>query len=371
MSASYPRDPLPPDAFTAPAWHYTDPGRFRDEMECFFGRGWFYAGREEEVAEPGSYRLIEAAGESLILLRDREGALRCFFNVCRHRGTRLCEAPAGQLGETIRCPYHAWTFRLDGGLAGAPHMDLDGGFRKEDYPLISARVASWDGLMWVNFAQDAPPLESYLGGLTEAFDDWEMGSLCRGARRVYDVRANWKLIIQNYSECLHCPTNHPLLKKVAHYLSGKNEPAHPAYLGGSMDLLDGAQTMSTTGRRRRVLGSVSGDAGRRVYFYAVLPNLLLSPHPDYLLTHLLRPLAADRTEIICEWHYHPDDLAGPGFDPSPEVEFWDQTNREDWHLSELMQRGLSSRAYRPGPYSPREDLLHGFDRILRERMGEI
>jgi Rieske 2Fe-2S family protein len=189
-------------------------------------------------------------------------------------------------------------------------------------------------------------------------------------RRAYSLHANWKLIIQNYSECLHCPIVHPLLQKQSHYMSGDNEPPQPTYLGGRMDLRDGIKTLSMDGDSARAClpGLDAGDR-RRVYYYAILPNLLLNLHPDYMLTFTLWPLAPDRTEIVCEWHFHPDAIAAPDFDPRSAIEFWDITNRQDWALSDLAQQGIASRGYQPGPYSNREELLHALDRFVLDRVG--
>jgi len=185
-------------------------------------------------------------------------------------------------------------------------------------------------------------------------------------RVVYDVAANWKLIIQNYSECLHCPGVHPALQRLSHFLAGENVPVNASYLGGWMNPREGVETLSMDGKRHHACLPDLGDKDRRrVHYYAILPNLLLSLHPDYLMTHTLWPRAVDRTEIVCEWHFHPDTIAQPDFTPDNVVEFWDTTNRQDWHVCEQMQLGLKSRAYRPGPYSSREDLLFGFDRLIR------
>jgi Rieske 2Fe-2S family protein len=196
-----------------------------------------------------------------------------------------------------------------------------------------------------------------------------MAELRRVERRVYQVDANWKLVIQNYSECLHCPNAHPLLQKQSHYLSGDNEPACPTYLGGRMTLRQGVQTLTLDGHSNRSpLPGLSDEDRRHVYYYALLPNLLLNLHPDYMLTFTLWPLAVDRTEIVCEWHFHPDEVARPDFDPRGAIEFWDLTNRQDWELSDLAQRGIGSRGYRPGPYSNREELLLALDRWVLERV---
>jgi Rieske 2Fe-2S family protein len=189
-------------------------------------------------------------------------------------------------------------------------------------------------------------------------------------RRVYDVRANWKLVIQNYSECLHCPVAHPLLSRHSHYMSGDNEPAQPTWLGGRMDLREGVESLTLDGSTRRapLPGLDAGDR-RRVYYYAILPNLLLNLHPDYVLTFALWPQAPDRTRIVCEWLFDPEEMRRPGFDPRDAVDFWEVTNREDWALSDRAQLGIASRAYQPGPYSSREELLWALDRLVLARTG--
>jgi Rieske 2Fe-2S family protein len=238
-------------------------------------------------------------------------------------------------------------------------------FRKADYPLKSVHLSRWDGHLFVNLLDNPEPLENQLGSLIARFAPWGMSDLRRAERIVYDVAANWKLILQNFSECLHCPVIHPALQQLSHYLSGENEPAHPNYLGGLMDLRDGIETLSMGGKSPRAALPGLDEADRkRVYFYALMPNLLLSLHPDYMITHRLNPTATDRTEIVCDFHFLPAELAKSDFDITDVLEFWDQTNRQDWHVSELTQLGLKSRSFTPGPYSDREDLLYGFDRII-------
>jgi Rieske 2Fe-2S family protein len=363
------RPRLPAGVLTLPARYYTDPGHFAREMERIHFRMWLGAGRAEEIAKPGRYVLRQVAGADVILLRDEAGALAAFHNVCRHRGTRLCTELEGQLPARIQCGYHGWTYRLDGTLVAAPHMDQVDGFREADYPLRRVAVAEWDGHVFINIADAPLPLSDQLADLPGRFRPWRMEELRRVERRVYTVQANWKLVLQNYSECLHCPIAHPLLQKQSHYLSGENEPPHPAraYLGGRMDLRDGVRTLSMDGTTGWcALPGLSAEDRRRIYYYALLPNLLLNLHPDYMVTFTLWPRAADRTEIVCEWHFHPDERARPGFDPAGAVEFWDLTNRQDWELSELAQQGISSRGYVPGPYSNREELLPALDRFVLE-----
>jgi len=365
------RTSLPTDAFTLPAKYYTDTELFDREIERFYRQMWVCVGRLEEIDARGRYLTCEVAGDNLLIVRTGPDAqdVRAFSNVCRHRGTRLCADTSGALAGTIQCPYHAWTYDYDGQLVGAPHMDGSPGFSRADYPLNRVRAEVWDGFVFVAFAEDIGPLGDQLATLPEKFAPWQLSTLRRGARIVYDVAANWKLIVQNYNECLHCPNLHPALNKLSHYLSGENEPLQPTYMGGRMDLNDGVATMSMDGTcpRDPLPGLDAGDR-RRVYYYSIFPNLLLAPHPDYVMTHTLWPQATNRTRIVCEWHVHPSELAKPGFDLSDATRFWDMTNRQDWQICELAQAGISSRGYRPGPYSNREDLLYAFDRFILEQL---
>jgi len=354
---------------TLPARFYADAEQFALERERFFGTMWVAVGRTEDIAAAGDYMLRTVAGENLILVRQREGTIGAFYNVCRHRGTRLCTEESGRFADRIQCPYHAWTYDLQGQLVAAPHMDGVPGFTRDDIRLGCVAVAEWDGLLFVNLSDAPEPFDLHVGPLRERFSAWRMGELVRAFRLTYDVKANWKLIIQNYSECLHCPIIHPTLQRLSHYMTGDNDPATNTWLGGSMLLRDEIFTMSRDGKaRRRPLPGLSDEQRRHVYYYAVLPNLLLSLHPDYVMVHTLVPKAFDRTEIVCEWFFHPTEHANPAFDPSDVIDFWDETNRQDWHVSELSQRGIQSRAYRPGLYSGRESLLWQFDQVVRKRL---
>jgi Rieske 2Fe-2S family protein len=364
------RPAAPAGRRTLPGYYYTDRDHFERELERLHLAMWLYAGRSESLEEPGSFLLCEVAGESAIVLRDASGALRGHHNVCRHRGTRICSAD-GRLPGHIRCPYHGWTYGLDGELLGAPHMERTEGFRREHWPLKPVAVDTWDGHVFVSFSEAPEPLAGHLGSLVERFRPWQMERLRCAERRRYDVGANWKLVIQNYSECLHCPVAHPLLSSQSHYMSGDNEPAQPTWLGGRMELREGVASLTRDGSSsRHTLPGLSAEDRRRVYYYAILPNLLLNLHPDYALTFSLWPLSPDRTRIVCEWLFDPDEMERPGFDPMDAVEFWEITNREDWALSDQAQRGIASRAYEPGPYSSREELLWALDALVLERTGE-
>ena len=367
-----PRDVMPTGARTLPAAYYTDRAYYHREMDALFLGMWICAGRVEQVQKPGQYILRDVLGESVIITSNAAGQVNAFYNVCRHRGTQLCLEHEGLLGRSIQCPYHAWTYDLDGRLIGAPHMDEVPHFDKADYALQRVHADVWDGHIFINLSRETPkPLAAQLADLPSKFTQWRMQELRLGHRIVYDVKANWKLIIQNYNECLHCPNLHPALNKLSHYLGGENEPLHASYMGGRMDLRPGVSTLSMDGTcSRAFLPGLTPDDARRVYYYAIFPNMLLSLHPDYMMVHTLWPQGPDRTINICEWHFHPTELARPGFDANDAIEFWDITNRQDWHVCELSQAGIGSRGYTPGPYSNREDLLYAFDRMIVELHGK-
>jgi len=175
----------------------------------------------------------------------------------------------------------------------------------------------------VSVAPEGPTLDEHLGGMKPLFAPWQMQELVRAAQIVYDVKANWKLIVQNYNECLHCPTLHPALNKLSHYLSGDNEPIRPTYMGGRMDLNDGVCTMTFDGQTKRdYLPGLSAADQRRVYYYSAFPNFLIAPHPDYVMVHTLWPISPSQTRINCEWLVHPNERAKPDFDFSDATSFW-------------------------------------------------
>jgi phenylpropionate dioxygenase-like ring-hydroxylating dioxygenase large terminal subunit len=349
-------------AQTLPRRYYASEEVFRAETERIFYNGWVSIGRAEQIAQPGDYFLAQLFGESIIVVRGRDGAARAFFNVCRHRGTRICTAEQGRFAGSIQCPYHAWTYGLDGQLIAARHMQETAGFEKADYPLHSAALAEWEGFLFLNLAQEPEPFERAFAPLIGKFPAWHMPEL-RLARRIeYDVRANWKMIVQNYSECYHCPLIHPALTQLSPPTSGRNDLREGPFLGGYMTLNDTVHSMTIDGRTARPpLGEVAGEDRYRIYYYSIFPNMLLSLHPDYVMAHMLWPQSAGRTKIVCEWYFEPAMVEQAGFDPSDAVEFWDMTNRQDWHVCELSQLGTSSIAYTPGPYADAEVLLHAFD----------
>ena len=349
---------------TLPAAYYTDPAIFSAELERFYFSRWICAGRAEQIREAGDYFLFELGAESVIVTRSDDGAIRAFFNVCRHRGTRMCTVAEGALQGRIRCPYHGWTYGLDGLLIGAPHMEQPG-FSRADYPLRAVAVDTWEGHVFLNFAPQQPVLAAQLEDLTERFAAWRMPELRMHKRIVYDVKSQLEAYRFELQRVSALP-DRASRSEPAYRLSGRGQSgSHTRLHWRRMGFRGGAETMSLDGiRRRAYLPGLSEEQRQMVNYYAIYPNLLLSLHPDYMMTHTLWPKAVDRTEIVCEWHFHPDEMAKPGFEASDAIDFWDQANREDWEISELSQLGIGSRGYTPGPYSRREEMLHAFDQIV-------
>jgi phenylpropionate dioxygenase-like ring-hydroxylating dioxygenase large terminal subunit len=357
-------------ARTLPREYYASDRIFDEERELLFARTWNCVGRTTAVQQPGDYVLAEVAGESIIVLRDRQGRLRAFFNVCRHRGTRLCEQPAGHFSETIQCPYHAWTYMTDGRLVGAPHMNEIDDFDKADYPLHAAAIAEWEGFLFVHVGEEPQPFDDEWKPMIGRLERFNLHGLHVGHRVVYDVHANWKLVFQNYSECLHCPMIHPQLNAVLPYQSGANDLTEGPFLGGYMRLTEPNESATLSGRAcgRTIADALPADDRRRAYYYTLMPNFMLSIHPDYVNYYLLSPIGATRTIVTSEWMFHPENAGSESFNPDDAIGFWDVTNRQDWDIVERSQSGILSRRYSPGPYSPRESIPAAWDRAYLRMM---
>jgi Rieske 2Fe-2S family protein len=360
------------DAKTLERRYYIDPEVYDQETEAIFLRRWLYAGRTSELPEPGSYFLFDVDSESVIVLRDHAGNIHAHHNVCRHRGTRLVDEPTGTFSKSIQCGYHAWTYALDGELTGAPFMDEVESFCKEHYPLRSVSLALWEGGIFLNLAADPEPFEEAFAPLIGKFSRWDLGALHIAHRIEYEVAANWKLVFQNYSECYHCPALHPVLNRLSPFRNSWNDLEEGPFLGGPMRMEIEGGSMTMTGQRCAApLGKLSGDELSQVQYYTIFPNLLLSLHPDYVLIHRIDRLATDRTRIVCDWLFHPDAMAQPDFDPSAAVDFWNMTNGQDWAVSELSQKGISSRAYTPGPYAALESMIAAWDRAYLDALASV
>jgi Rieske 2Fe-2S family protein len=230
--------------------------------------------------------------------------------------------------------------------------------------LIRLAAAEWHGLIFVHGSSEpVTPFADHVAGLDTLVAPYEMGRLRVGGHHEYTVAANWKVLNENYQECYHCPAIHPELCRVSPPESGENylHPHAGAWVGGWQEMRDGALTMSFDGTTSaRPLPALDAEQRRQVIYVSVFPNLLVSLHPDYVMTHLLTPLAADRTRIQCRWAFAPEDLDRPDFDPAFAVDFWDVTNTQDWQACESVQRGLSHPAARPGFLTSDEDAVYQF-----------
>jgi glycine betaine catabolism A len=381
--AGYPAAPVDPaglarslqafgESVLLPRSAYVDPAVFAWEQKHFFGAGWACVGFSSQLAQPGDQRAESVGAGGVLLTRDDEGVLHAFANTCRHRGHELLVCGAAVQRNTIICPYHSWTYSLSGGLRFASGFTRRGDFDESAWGLVELPVADWHGLLFVDGSGQAPPLADALEELDELVAPYEPERLVIGGRHAYDAAANWKILTENYHECYHCPMIHPELCKVSPPKSGENYPAQGAWVGGWMDLRDGMDTMSLDGTSLGMpLRGLDAKGLRTVIYVNIFPNVLLSLHPDYVMTHRLTPLAADRTMIECTWAFAPEAVGRPGFDPGYAVDFWDITNRQDWQACESVQRGLASPHARPGPLSPDEDAVYQFvTMVARGYLGQ-
>ncbi|CAN5586839.1 aromatic ring-hydroxylating dioxygenase subunit alpha [soil metagenome] len=352
---------LPPRVFH-------DPDVFAYEQQSWFANTWLCVGREDDVAEPGTYFLARVAGETVIVIRGHDRRLRAMSNVCRHRGSTILDDPSGRVVR-LQCPYHAWIYDTDGALRRAPHTEAIEDFDEEAYGLHGIRLDTWQGFVFVNISADASALLDQLADLPAHIERYPIASLRRARRIEYDVAANWKVIAENYSECYHCPGVHPQLNRLSPYDRGQNLESEGPWAGGWMELIEAADTMSVDGgsHGRPPLTGLSEEDARRIYYFVVWPNLLLSLHPDYVMTHQVWPVDAERSHVICDWYFEPSTMEGADFDAGDAVEFWDLTNRQDWAVCERQQEGTRSRTYVPGRYSLMEDMVHAFDLMVADR----
>jgi glycine betaine catabolism A len=349
---------LVPPGRTLPAEAYTSDEVFAWEADRFFQGSWFCLGRSSELARAGDRRAVRIGTEGVLLVRGGDGTLRGFFNTCRHRGHELvaCGGPVAN-DRYIRCPYHSWTYALDGTFKAAPNFTDRPDWQRgdPDNGLVPARVEEWGGWAFVDCSGQAPPLSEHIGNLDEELAPYEPERLIPAATHEYVIQANWKLIAENYHECYHCSTIHPELCRVTPPDSGVAFEPTGLVVGGSMDLMDHAATMSLTGESRGVpFRRLDAEQRRKVLYLHLFPNSLLSPHPDYVMTHRLEPLDHGQTRIECQWLFPPEAMDLNEFDPSYAVEFWDITNRQDWAACEGVQRGATGRGYRQGPLSDPE-----------------
>jgi Rieske 2Fe-2S family protein len=353
---------------------YVEPSFYVEEVEKVFGQQWFCVGREEELPDPGDHLVCEVVDESVLVTRTRTGGLSAYINLCRHRGSQLTDAtgkprqtepgPSGRFAGSIQCPYHAWTYSFEGQLRAAPFLDEGDGLHKEDLPLHHVGVETWGGFIWIHL----DPVHA--GPLTDQFQETEaylanypLVDLRTAARIVYPVAANWKAIVENYNECYHCGPVHPELTELV--------PAFRQRGGSNLDWetgiphREGAWTFTATGTSSRLpFPGLSPEERERHKGQLVYPNLMLSLSADHVAAFTLWPHGPDATTVVCDFLFHPEEMAKPHFDPSDAVEFWDMVNGQDWRVCESVQRGMRSRRFTTGFYAPMEDYSMDIRRYL-------
>ena len=396
-----------------PKASFTSESEFRREREAILFTDWFCVGREESLPAAGDYLTADIAGESIIVVRGEDGALSGFYNLCRHRGSRLVPpehaepvaGPAAQAGErppgsapagcapaataraatagaarpaalprrtgcfpgTIRCPYHAWTYGLDGALRSAPFLpDLRN--HRTALSLHPVDVDTWGGFVFARCEPGAgPSLGAALGEIPGRVAAYELADLRTGSRLSYQVAANWKVVLENYNECYHCGPVHPELCELVPDF---------ARSGGDVDWeagvphRAGAYTFTATGTTTRLPFPGLSEIERTRHFgELVLPNLMISMSADHVAAFTVWPQAAGRTTIVCDFLFHPDEIAKPDFDPGDAVSFWDLVNRQDWLICERVQDGMTSRRFTAGYLAPMEQPSADVGRYVAARLG--
>ena len=349
------------DSRMLPSTAYTSDAVLAWEHKNFFAGTWTCLGRRESVDKDrdparGARLRAYAVGDLGVLVAFADnGSVRAFANACRHRGHELLPVGTQETKRAIVCPYHGWAYRLDGSLRTAPDMPDD--FELGPWALHELPIVDWHGWLFVNARGGAEPFNAFIGELDARVVPYAPERLHVAATHTYEVAANWKLIVENYHECYHCAMIHPELCTVTAPASGDNGTGPGAWVGGTMDLLPHARTMSLDGHS--YAPALPGADSRTVTYLGVFPHLLLSLHPDYVMTHRLVPLSPNRTFVECQWLF-----ALPNTDPGYAVEFWDRTNRQDWAAVESVQRGLASPQHTPGPLAPNESAIYDWVTML-------
>ena len=366
-----------------PRAFYTDPDIFERDLERMLLKHWFCAGHVSSLAAPGDFFLVDLGPESVILSRARDGAVHALLNVCRHRGSRVCVARSGSAaGGGFTCPYHAWSYGLDGRLRVAREMPES--FRREDYGLRQLAVRVLEGLVFVSFAAEPPALDDAARALADAAGTHGWAHARVAHRESFEIRANWKLAVENYMECYHCQPSHPEFARRHVYARPARQGAEvesaararSAALGiGIADvdgyglaartgqesiavfrsgLLDGHLTASHDGRPvAPLMGEFRDYDGSSTYF-DVGPISDFLAYADHGLVYRFIPRSVDRTEMEVLWLVHAEAVAGRDYDLARLTWLWQVTSVEDKQIIERNQEGVNSRYYEPGPYSLQE-----------------
>ena len=339
-------------ATTIPSRWYLDAEFLELERDSVFARTWQPVGLAKNVAEPGSYLAAEIAGEPIVVTRAKDGALRAFSNVCRHRASIIAEG-SGKAA-ALRCPYHAWTYGLDGRLLSCPEFEGVLDFDKSRVCLPQFRAETWGPYVFVNQDAGAPALAEVFGGIPDevARIGCPADQLEFSQRRDYVIDCNWKVYVDNYLEGYHLPAAHPGLFRELDYANYRVEP-HRYYSSQIAPIRP-----PRGGQEQRRYES----EGLSALYYWIFPNFMLNAYPDNLSANIIVPLGAAKTLTIFEWFSYPGSAVKP-----ETIAFSDEIQQEDIKICEWVQKGLHSRTYDTGRFSvKRENGVHHFHLLLYE-----
>ena len=353
---------------------YTGQATYDEERERIWFDGWVCVGRSSEVERAGDFIVRDLLGESIVVTRDGAGRPRAFYNVCAHRGTQLVDtAPdCGHVNKVFKCPYHAWSYDLEGRLVGTPNVHDDELFDRGDYPLHTVAADEYAGFLFVSLAGQPEPLITSLKASVETitdFDRYRMGDLRLGARIVYEVKANWKIVVENYNECLHCPQIHPELVQVVP-LFRFGEVWDEEIRDDGNRMVDGATSFTISGTSELPkLPGLQPEDYEMYYGSYEFPNLMLNLHPDCGMYYIAYPKGPNHTTVVSEFLFRPETIDGPNFKPEPVIELWDLISRQDWEVCQRAQTGVGSRAFTTGIYPRQDRFLYWFNEEYRLAMA--
>ena len=353
-------------ALTLSSREYLDPAIFEREQRAIFGKTWQLAGRLKDLERPGDFVPVTILDEPVVLVRDIDGQLRGFYNVCRHRAGQVALSRGNR--KSLQCQYHGWTYGLDGALRTAPEMDDAVGFDRADFGLRPVRVAAWGPFVFANLDPDGPELSEVMGAIPDevSASGYDIDRMSLVERREYVVECNWKVYVENYLEGYHIPIAHPALFKELDYdaysvetfrwYSKQHAPVRELKAG------------EVHGRDRRFIRSPDGED--EALYYWLYPNTMFNIYPDNMSMNLVIPLSADRTLTVFEW-YFAEPGTGEGWESMQQaIAFSDQIQQEDIVICEQVQRGLRSSSYEAGRLSPRrENGVYHFQNLVREALA--
>ncbi|TMF00563.1 MAG: aromatic ring-hydroxylating dioxygenase subunit alpha [Chloroflexi bacterium] len=361
---------------TLPGRYYVDPDVFEAEQTRIFARDWFCVARASDFATAGSFQTFDVGGENLIIVGGADRQIRAFFNVCRHRGSRICNEAEGRVSRTFQCPYHVWSYGLDGSLVGAPNMAMMPDLEVAERGLLSVHAREWLGYVWVCLAHDAPEFESsVMQQVTERFGDpktidrYGLDKLEVGRRIEYEVRGNWKLVVENFMECYHCANLHPELVAVLPEFRRGFPTQHKVGYGAAFG--QDIKGFTYDGREGfKPLDGLAVEQDRHYYGMTVVPQLVINLVPDHAIVHRIFPVAVDQTVVRCDWLFAPEVVHGD-YDLGPSIELFHRVNTQDFAAVERVQPSMGSRAYRDGGvYVPAEHHIAAFNQWVRDRLDE-